>query len=226
MFRRDIRDRVQKAAPFLKFDADPYAVVVGGKIQWVLDAYTTTNRYPYSQSLHPAVSGSSGLDTTFNYVRNSVKVTVDAYNGTIKYYVIDAKDPIIRAYEKAFPRMFTAGSKVPQELRDHFRYPEDLFKTQTEQYQRYHLRGASEFYRAGNLWSVAPAPSANDVTGATTATTAQSGNNGGRNTQLATTGARINPLYLMMQLPGKLGARGSRSSCSSARSCRPRTPTC
>jgi len=211
MFRRDIRDRVEKAAPFLKFDADPYAVVVGGKIQWVLDAYTTTNRYPYSQSLHPTgLSGSSGLDSTFNYVRNSVKVTVDAYNGTIKYYVIDAKDPIIRAYEKAFPRMFTEGSKVPQALRDHFRYPEDLFKAQTEQYQRYHLVGASEFYRAGNLWSVAPAPSSTDVSGAgaTTATTAPSGNNGGRNTQLATSGPRINPLYLMMQLPGKLGVAG------------------
>jgi uncharacterized protein len=206
MFRRDVRDRAQKAAPFLKFDADPYPVIINGRIEWVLDAYTTTNRYPYSQSLHPTgLAGNSGLQTTFNYVRNSVKVTVDAYNGTITYYVIDAKDPIIRAYSKAFPHMFTSGSKVPKELRAHFRYPEDLFKAQTEQFQRYHLRGASEFYRAGNLWSVAPAPNAEAATDATPATTAVSGNNGGRNTQLATTGERINPLYLMMQLPGKLG---------------------
>jgi uncharacterized membrane protein (UPF0182 family) len=206
MFRRDVRDRVEKAAPFLKFDADPYAVIIGGKLQWVLDAYTTTNRYPYSQSLHPrGVSGSSGLDSTFNYVRNSVKVTVDAYNGTITYYVIDEKDPIIRAYEKAFPRMFTSGSKVPPELREHFRYPEDLFKTQTEQYQRYHLKGASEFYRAGNLWSVAPAPNSSEGTDSTSATNAPAGNNGGRSTELTTSGEQINPLYLMMQLPGRLG---------------------
>jgi uncharacterized protein len=206
MFRRDVRDRVEKAAPFLKFDADPYAVVIGGRLEWVLDAYTTTNRYPYSQSLHPSgLSGSSGLNSTFNYVRNSVKVTVDAYNGTMTYYVIDDHDPIIAAYRKAFPGMFTSGSKVPQELRAHFRYPEDLFRAQTEQYQRYHLVGASEFYRAGNLWSVAPAPNSADTTGGTPGTTAPGGNNGGRSTQLATTGDRINPLYLMMQLPGTLG---------------------
>jgi uncharacterized membrane protein (UPF0182 family) len=209
MFLRDIHDRVQKAAPFLKLDADPYAVVVNGKIEWVLDAYTTTNRYPYSQSLHPGgLSGRSGLDSTFNYVRNSVKVTVDAYNGTITYYVVDDHDPIIRAYEKAFPKMFTAGDKVPAELRKHFRYPEDLFRAQTEQFQRYHLNGASQFYRAGNLWSVAPAPNTADSTGATSPTSATRGNNGGRSTQLATTGERINPLYLMMQLPGKLGEQG------------------
>lgn len=206
MFLRDVHDRVQKAAPFLKLDADPYAVVIGGKLEWVIDAYTTTNRYPYSQSLHPGgLSGRSGLNNTFNYVRNSVKVTVDAYNGTITYYVVDEHDPIIRAYRKAFPGMFTSGSQVPQELRDHFRYPEDLFRTQTEQYQRYHLVGASEFYRAGNLWSVAPAANSADTTGTTTVTNVP-GNNGGRSTQLATTGDRINPLYLMMQLPGKLGA--------------------
>jgi uncharacterized protein len=205
MFLRDVHDRVQKAAPFLKLDADPYPVIIGGKMEWVIDAYTTTNRYPYSQSLHPqGLSGRSGLDSTFNYVRNSVKVTVDAYNGTITYYVVDNTDPIIRAYEKAFPSMFTSGSKVPKELRAHFRYPEDLFRAQTEQYQRYHLTGASDFYGAANLWSVAPAANAADVT-ATPAATNAAGNNGGRSTQLATTGDRITPLYLMLQLPGTLG---------------------
>jgi uncharacterized membrane protein (UPF0182 family) len=204
MFLRDVSSRVQKAAPFLKLDADPYSVVIGGRLVWVIDAYTTTNSYPYSQSLHPTgLSGASGLDSTFNYVRNSVKVTVDAYNGTITYYVVDNQDPIIQAYEKAFPGMFTSGSKVPAELRAHFRYPQDIFRAQTEQFQRYHLVNSSEFYRAGNLWSVAPAPNAS--ASATTVTAASSGNNGGRNAQLATTGDRIDPLYLMMQLPGKLG---------------------
>ncbi|HEX4493206.1 MAG TPA: UPF0182 family protein [Acidimicrobiia bacterium] len=206
MFLRDVSARVQKAAPFLKLDADPYPVVINGRVEWVVDGYTTTNRFPYSQSLHPdGVSGKSGLDSTFNYVRNSVKATVDAYNGTITFYVIDSKDPIIRAYEKAFPDMFTSGSKVPQALRDHFRYPEDMFRAQTEQYQRYHLTSASDFYRAGNLWSVAPAPNGTDDGSTTPVTAASSGNNGGRSTQLATTGPRIDPLYLMMQLPGKLG---------------------
>jgi uncharacterized protein len=205
MFLRDISDRVQKAAPFLKFDADPYAVVVGGRLEWVLDAYTTTNKYPYSQSLHPTgLSGASGLDNSFNYVRNSVKVTVDAYNGTITYYVVDPSDPIIQAYEKAFPKMFTSASKIPAELKAHFRYPEDIFRAQTEQYQRYHLTDASEFYRAGNLWSVAPAPSSSDST-STPAAAAAGGSNGGRSAQLATSGPRIDPLYLMMHLPNAPG---------------------
>ena len=120
--------------------------------------------------------------------------------------MVDPSDPIIQAYEKAFPKMFTSGASVPKELREHFRYPEDLFRAQTEQYQRYHLTNASEFYRAGNLWSVAPAPSnTNDDSGAAPASNTASGNNGGRNSQLATTGPRIDPLYLEMQLPGKLG---------------------
>ena len=229
MFLRDVADRVQKAAPFLKLDADPYSVVdrrqarVGRST-----AYTTTNRYPYSQSLHPdGLTGKSGLDSTFNYVRNSVKVTVDAYNGTITYYVIDNTDPIIRAYEKAFPKMFTSGSKVPAELRAHFRYPEDLFRAQTEQYQRYHLTGASEFYRAGNLWSVAPAPNGTDDG---TGTPVDRGVE--RQQRRPQHAARDDRAAHRSALPDDAAARRSsgsrrnRSSCSNAASCPPRTRTC
>ena len=99
IYIRDVVQRVQTAAPFLKFDADPYPVVVNGAVTWVLDGYTTTGMYPYSQSLHPHnLPAGSGLDTDFNYVRNSVKATVDAYNGTVKFYVVDPTDPIIQAY--------------------------------------------------------------------------------------------------------------------------------
>ena len=97
---------MQTAAPFLQWDADPYAVILNGRIVWVLDGYTTTNRYPYSQSINPTVPQGSGLATDLNYVRNSVKATVDAYDGTIHFYVVDPSDPIIRTYRKAFPDLF------------------------------------------------------------------------------------------------------------------------
>ena len=106
IYVRDVVQRVKTIAPFLKFDSDPYPVVVGGRIKWVIDAYTTTNDYPYSQSLHPQEPAGSGLDTDFNYVRNSVKATVDAYDGTVHFYVVDPTDPIIKTYRKAFPELF------------------------------------------------------------------------------------------------------------------------
>jgi hypothetical protein len=105
LYNRDIVSRVQTAAPFLQFDANPYPVLLNGRIVWVIDGYTTSDRYPYSQALHPsALPNGSGLDTSFNYVRNSVKATVDAYDGTVKMYIIDPTDPIVKAYSKAFHR--------------------------------------------------------------------------------------------------------------------------
>src|SRR4029077_20258521 len=111
IYLRDVKQRVQTIAPFLRLDHDPYPVVVGGRIIWVLDAYTTTNNYPYSQSIHPSdLQPGSGLETDFNYVRNSVKATVDAYDGTVNFYVVDSTDPIIKTYRKAFPTMFQDAS--------------------------------------------------------------------------------------------------------------------
>ena len=114
---------MQTAAPFLQWDADPYAVNLDGRIVWVLDGYTSTNQYPYSQSINPTVPPGSGLNTDLNYVRNSVKATVDAYDGTIHFYVVDPKDPIIRTYEKAFPDLFDSVNDMPRGLQAHWRYP-------------------------------------------------------------------------------------------------------
>jgi uncharacterized membrane protein (UPF0182 family) len=207
IYNRDIRDRVQTAAPFLRFDADPYPVVVGGRIRWVIDGYTTTDRFPYSQVIRPeALPPGSGLDTPMNYVRNSVKATVDAYDGTIHFYVVDESDPMVRAYRKAFPNLFDDVGSMPDGLREHWRYPEDLFRTQTEHYATYHMTDAQEFYNKADLWDVAPEPS---VSGAATAQAASptsvAGNNGGRNNTLSSSGNPITPLYQMMQLPGESG---------------------
>ncbi len=206
IYNRDILTRVKTAAPFLKFDADPYPVVENGRILWVIDGYTTTGNYPYSQSLHPAsLPGGSGLDTDFNYVRNSVKATVDAYDGTIKFYVVDSSDPIIRAYEKAFPQLFTDKSSAPADLLAHFRYPEDMFRAQTEQYALYHMTNPRQFYGKADLWDIASEPSTSGTAAAPTPSTLVGGSNGGRNSTLSSSGNPITPLYQMMQLPGKIG---------------------
>jgi len=135
-------------------------------------------------------------------VRNSVKATVDAYDGTVSFYVVDKADPIINAYRKAFPSMFQDPSAMPAGLRDHWRYPEDIFDTQTEQYTQYHITDPVQYYNQQNIWDIAPSPEAAAVT-ATSA--AASGNNGGRNNTLAASGDPIQSLYLTMQLPGQTG---------------------
>ena len=158
IFGRSVRERVAAVAPFLRFDADPYPVVHDGRVTWVIDAYTISSDYPYSQSLRPNEPRGTGLDTEFNYVRNSVKVTVDAYDGTMRFYVVDSSDPIIRAYRKAFPDLFTDGSKVPKALREHFRYPEDLFTAQTQQYALYHITDPVQYFNKQDIWDVVPTP--------------------------------------------------------------------
>ena len=206
LYLRDIQQRVQTAAPFLQWDADPYAVNLNGKVVWVLDGYTTSNQYPYSQSINPTVPVGSGLNTNLNYVRNSVKATVDAYDGTIHFYVVDPSDPIIRTYEKAFPDLFDSVKSMPQGLQAHWRYPEDIFDTQTEQYTQYHMTNTQQFFQKAALWDVAPSPDAVGTSASSSATAAQvGGDNGGRNSTLSGSGNPINPLYLMMQLPGETG---------------------
>ncbi|MGB1820077.1 MAG: UPF0182 family protein [Ilumatobacteraceae bacterium] len=156
---RDVRDRVEKLAPFLDYDGDPYPVVVDGGVQWVIDAYTSTNQYPYAQSIgNVQLTRSTGLARDANYVRNSVKATVDAYTGDVKFYVLDGDDPIISAWQGAFPDMFTPVTEMPNELREHLRYPEDLFRVQTELYSKYQISAENFFQRTG-AWSVSQAPS-------------------------------------------------------------------
>ena len=206
LLERDVRSRVKKIAPFLHFDADPYPVVVDGNIQWVIDAFTTTNRYPYAQTANTTQLGAdSGLNHTFNYVRNSVKAVVDAYSGKVTLYVMDTKDPIIRMWASAFPKMFTKKSQVPPALAAHFRYPEDLFRVQTNLFGRYQFDDATLFFNRDAAWSVAQAP----------ATEPEGSNAGGVVTPGTATGAatdsidgadsisqRFSPYYSIFHAPG------------------------
>ena len=143
MYRR-VAERVRQAAPFLRFDRDPYLVVTGeGRLVWILDAYTTTDRYPYAQP-----------DRGLNYIRNSVKVTVDAFDGNVVFYVVDSQDPLIRAWARAFPVLFTPFDRMPVDLKLHVRYPEDLFSLQARMYGTYHMQDPQVFYNKEDLWTI------------------------------------------------------------------------
>jgi uncharacterized membrane protein (UPF0182 family) len=155
---RDVRDRVAKVAPFLSLDNDPYAVVVKGRIVWVIDAYTTSSRYPYGEFAdRTQLNAGSGLDHSFNYVRNSVKATVDAYDGSITLYSVDQSDPVLQVWSSAFPDLFAPSANMPAELVEHLRYPEELFRIQTAAYSKYRL-DANDFFDRRGAWSVALAP--------------------------------------------------------------------
>jgi len=205
LYVRDVADRIHKAAPFLKLDADPYAVIAGPpdnqRILWVQDAYTTTDQYPYAEDFSQPgrLDPRSGLNTSFNYVRNSVKATVDAYDGTVTFYVFDNTDPIINAYQHAFPTLFKDASQISPELRAHLRFPEDLFRVQTSMWGLYHITDAAAFYQAGDAWDVAADPG---VGAAATATSSAPvvGPNG---RLIAPTTRRQDPFYLLMKLPNE-----------------------
>ncbi|NNE12669.1 MAG: UPF0182 family protein [Ilumatobacter sp.] len=156
---RSVQDRVDKLAPFLDYDGDPYPVAVDGGVQWVIDAYTSTNRYPYAQRVgNVQLSDRTGISRDSNYIRNSVKAVVDAYTGDVTFYVVDDADPILQAWRSAFPDLFTPIDEMPGELREHLRYPEDLFRVQTDLYSKYQI-DAENFFRRTGAWSVAQAPS-------------------------------------------------------------------
>jgi uncharacterized membrane protein (UPF0182 family) len=201
MFDRGVQARVSKAAPFLSLDADPYPVLLNGQIDWVQDAYTTTDNYPYAQNADTsALPSSSGLNQTFNYVRNSVKVLINAYTGKMTFYVMDPNDPIIQTYEKAFPGMFTPASRMSADLKSHLRYPEDIFTVQASTYGKYHIQTASSFYSAADAWTLSPSPGAGSPSVAlqTLTTTNAQG-------QQVSTGqlVRMAPIYQVLQVPGE-----------------------
>ena len=155
---RRVEDRAKKLAPFLSFDNDPYPVALNGRVLWVIDAYTTSDRYPYGQSGdRTQLNAGSGLDHPFNYVRNSIKVVVDAYDGTVDFYIIDDEDPIAKVWQSAFPGLFKTATRCRQGLDAHLRYPEELFRVQTAAYSKYRLSPEAFFGRTG-AWSVAQAP--------------------------------------------------------------------
>ncbi|MGH7356160.1 MAG: UPF0182 family protein [Candidatus Rokuibacteriota bacterium] len=145
MIYRTVVERARRVAPFFKYDGDPYLIVSdAGRLVWMLDGYTTTDRYPYS---HPA----PGVG---NYVRNSVKVTVDAYDGTVQFYLADPADPIVRVYASAFPGLLKPLDRMPVDLRAHIRYPEGLFQIQARKYATFHMEDPQVFYNKEDLWEV------------------------------------------------------------------------
>jgi len=149
LMRRNIRERVSKLAPFLVFDQDPYMVVGDdGRLSWIMDAFTVSDSYPYST--HYNLS-----DSPVNYMRNSVKAVVDAYNGTTTFYVFDTKDPVLSAYRRIFPSLFRDVSEMPTDLHRHIRYPEALFNLQSEVYGLYHMTNPEVFFNREDLWTVA-----------------------------------------------------------------------
>ena len=142
--RREVHERVHQIAPFLRLDNDPYLVVDDGGLYWIQDAYTTSSLFPYSEP----------YDHEFNYIRNSVKVVVNAYNGDVSFYVIDPVDPVLRVYQQAIPTMFKSIEQMPPGLRRHLRYPVDLFTAQLAIYNTYHVTLPQVFYNGEDLWSM------------------------------------------------------------------------
>ena len=176
MIRRNIQERVRALAPFLSLDHDPYMVVSGGRLYWIQDAYTTSAWFPYSQPLE---------DESANYIRNSVKVVIDAYNGTTDLYIADPKDPIVATWRRIFPVLFKPFDAMPSDLRRHVRYPEDLFLIQAQLYRAYHMDAPEVFYNREDLWQFPRVPNELDDNGD------------------GTTANRMSPYYINMRLPGE-----------------------
>jgi uncharacterized membrane protein (UPF0182 family) len=169
MIRRNIGERVQTIAPFLRLDHDPYLVISNGRMFWMQDAYTVSSYFPYSQ---PA------QDFDLNYIRNSVKVIIDAYHGTVDFYLIDTGDPVALTYQRIFPSLFKSFEAMPPDLQKHIRYPEDLFLIQARLYQTYHMEAADVFYNREDLWQFPRQPGGGGI-------------------------ATMAPYYIVMRLPGE-----------------------
>lgn len=148
IINRNIKDRVEKLMPYLSYEKDPYMTVVNGKLYWIVDAYTTSSYYPYSEPY-------SGEVGSTNYIRNSVKVVVDAYNGDTTFYVVDQDDPVARTYQKIYPTLFKDVKEMPEGIRKHIRYPNSLLKIQAGVYTKYHMDQVKVFYQDEDLWDIA-----------------------------------------------------------------------
>ena len=168
-YHRNIQDRVNKLVPFLELDSDPYIVLHDGKLKWIQDAYTLSNNFPYSEP----------TEGKFNYIRNSVKAVIDAYDGTVTFYVADNSDPLIDTYSKIFPNIFRPLSEMPPDLREHIRYPIDIFKAQSNKYLEYHMQDSQIFYNNEDLWNIPQEKF-------------------GQSAELQ----KVEPYYLVMNLPG------------------------
>ncbi len=170
MINRDIKTRAQKIAPFLAYDKDPYIVTTEGRLYWILDAYTASQYYPYSEPFSE--------DSKANYIRNSVKVVIDAYNGDTNFYLVDDEDPIANTLAKIYPKLFKTFDQMPEGLQSHIRYPNFLFDIQANVYKKYHMSDVNVFYQSEDLWAIA-----NEVFGTEEIT--------------------MEPTYYVMKLPGE-----------------------
>lgn len=147
VINRNITERVHKIMPYLTYEDDPYAIIANGQIYWIIDAYTTSRYYPYSEPF----SGNTGET---NYIRNSIKVVVDAYNGDVSYYIVDDNDPMAKTFQKIYPKLFKNMDKMPESIRAHIRYPNYLMKIQADVYGRYHMNDVKVFYQNEDIWEV------------------------------------------------------------------------
>src|SRR6266849_9041005 len=176
MIRRRVPERLSELAAFVAWDTDPYLVITdAGRLVWIVDGYLTSESHPYSRDV-----SMEGLGR-FNYIRNSIKATVDAYDGEVRLYVFDEEDPLVRAYQQLFPELFTPASAMPADIRAHTRSPEMLFRAQAEVYRTYHMRDPESYYNRADLWDLA------------TFTTGQGG--GGPQP--------VTPTYMVATLPGE-----------------------
>ncbi len=199
IYIRDAQDRVKHVAPFLEFDSDAYPVVFDGRIHYVLDAYTTTDRYPYSQGADTSglVATSELAGAGANYIRNSVKAVVDSYDGGVTLYVMPLPDPIIEAWQSAFPDLFTDFSEMPEDLRDHLRFPTDLFTVQTNMWAAYQVSEPVALIIGTERWAVAQDPGRSVLAGGTAE--AVVGDRG----LLTRRERRVPAYYSLIQLPGE-----------------------
>ena len=192
IMERNIVSRVKKAAPFLYTDNDPYLALIKGDLFWIIDMYTVSDKYPYAQPADTRrINENSGLPINFNYLRNSVKAVVNAYDGTIDFYVVDSQDPIIQSYIDIFPDLFSPEEEMSNELLDHIRYPEDLFTIQSDMYRDYHMTDPKVFYADEDPW-VIPSDSS---------TTPRVATLRGEFTEIGF--KPMLPYYLLMSLPGE-----------------------
>ena len=171
VINRNIGERVRRIMPFLQYDIDPYIVTVDGKLYWIIDAYTTSSYYPYSEPFDP-------MRSNVNYIRNSIKVVVDAYNGHVNYYLVNDEDPIATTYAKIYPALFKSFDQMPESLKAHIRYPNAMFNIQANVYKRYHMNDVKVFYQGEDLWDIS-----NEIFG--------------------TEEVQATPNYYIMKLPGE-----------------------
>ena len=180
IYYRRISERVRKIAPFLTYDQDPYMAIADGRLYWIQDAYTTSNRYPYSGTVASGTN-SSFTNGSINYIRNSIKVVIDAYHGTTSFYLVDPTDPIAQTYGRIFPGLLRPLDEMPASLRQRLRYPQDIFAVQASMFATYHMQGPAVFYNKEDQWEV-PSIDIGDQP------------------------VRMEPYYTIMKLPGEKGA--------------------